>query len=62
MISTMQTAEYKDDMPKPRHVINREAKKYIDGLRIYFMQESNEDSSIAALTACSVFVEMLARC
>ena len=58
--NTMHTAEDEDDMPELRHVTNREAKKYIDELRIYFMQESNEGSPITALTACSDFVEMQA--
>ena len=58
--NTMHTAEDEDDMPEFRHVTNREAKKYIDELRIYFMQESNEGSPITALTACSDFVEMQA--
>ena len=58
--NTMHTAEDEDDMPEIRHVTNREAKKYIDELRIYFMQESNEGSPITALTACSDFVEMQA--
>ena len=56
----MHTAEDEDDMPELRHVANREAKKYIDEMRIYFMQESNEGSPITALTACSDFVEMQA--
>ena len=58
--NTMHTAEDEDDMPELRHVTNREAKKYIGELRIYFMQESNEGSPITALTAFSDFVEMQA--
>ena len=58
--NTMHTAEDEDDMLDLKHVTNREAKKYIDELRIYFMQESNEGSPITALTACSDFDEMRA--
>ena len=58
--NTMHTAEDEDDMPKLRHMTNREAKKYIDKLRIYFRQESNEGSPIIVLTAYSDFVEMQA--
>ena len=58
--NTIHTAEDEDDMSELRHVTNREAKKYIDELRIYFMQESNEGSPVAALNACSDVVEMQA--
>ena len=58
--STMPTTEDEDDMPELRHVTNQKAKNYIDGLRIYFMQKSNKGSLIAALTACSDFVDIQA--
>ena len=56
----MHTAENEDDMPELGHEANRQAKKYIDELRIYFMQESSEGNPITALTACSDFTEMQA--
>ena len=54
--NTMLTTEDEDDMPEFRYVTNQEAKKYIVGLRIYFMQESNNSSLIATLTARPAFV------
>ena len=46
--NTMQTAEDEDDMQELQHVTNREANQNIDGLKMYFTQESNEGSHIAA--------------
>ena len=57
---TQRTLQKMRIIPELWHVTNQEAKKYIDELRIYFMQESNEGSPITALTSCSDFVEMQA--
>lgn len=38
-------------------VTNREAKKFIDGLRSYFIQKGNEGSPISALNICAEFVQ-----
>jgi hypothetical protein len=56
------TSEYQetdeDDTTKPEQVTNQDARKFIAGLRLYFMQEGNEDSPISALETCSDFVQL----
>jgi hypothetical protein len=45
-----------DDMIVHKRVTNQDARKFIAGLRLYFMQEGNENSSISALETCADFV------
>jgi hypothetical protein len=46
--------------PKTEHeqVTNKDARKFITGLGLYFMQQSNEGSPIAALETCVDFVQL----
>jgi hypothetical protein len=37
---------------------NQDARKFIAGLQLYFMQEGNEGSPISALETCADFVEL----
>jgi hypothetical protein len=43
-----------DDMTERERVCNRDARKFIAGLRVYFMQEGNEGS----LETCADFVQL----
>jgi hypothetical protein len=56
------TSEYQetdeDDMTERERVTNQDARKFMAGLRLYFMQEGNEDSPISALETCADFVEL----
>jgi hypothetical protein len=37
---------------------NQDARRFIAGLRLYFMQEGNEDSPTSALETCANFVQL----
>jgi hypothetical protein len=45
-----------DDTFEPERVTTRDARKFIDGLRRYFMQEGNEGRPLSALDVCAGFV------
>jgi hypothetical protein len=39
-------------------MLNQDARKFIAGLRLYFMQEDNEGSPVSALETCADFVQL----
>jgi hypothetical protein len=39
-------------------VTNQDGRKFIAGLRLYFMQEGNEGSPTSALETCANFVQL----
>jgi hypothetical protein len=39
-------------------VTNQDARKFIDGLWLYFVQERNEGSPVSALETCTDFVQL----
>jgi hypothetical protein len=45
-----------DDTSELERVTTHDARKFIDRLRRYFMQESNEGSPLSALDVCADFV------
>jgi hypothetical protein len=47
-----------DDTTKHERVTNQDARNFIAGLRLYFMQEGNEGSPIPALETCADFVQL----
>lgn len=50
-----------DETAEPIRVTNQEARKCIDDLRLYFMQEGNECSPTSALDTCADFVHSQSR-
>jgi hypothetical protein len=54
------TSEYQetDDTTERERVTNEDARRFTGGLRLYFMQQGNEDSSVSALETCADFVEL----
>ncbi|KDR19627.1 hypothetical protein L798_06146 [Zootermopsis nevadensis] len=47
-----------DYTPELERVSNQDARKFVAGLRRYFMQEGNEGSPISALGTCSDFLQL----
>jgi hypothetical protein len=56
------TSEYQEtdevDTTECGRVTNDDNRKCIAGLRLYFMQEGNEDSPISAVGTCADFVQL----
>jgi hypothetical protein len=50
-----------DDTTECEQVTNQDARKFIAGLQLYFMQESNEGSPICGLETCTDFVRSQSR-
>jgi hypothetical protein len=47
-----------DDTTERERMTNQDARKFIAGLWLYFMQEGNEGSPISALETCADFVQL----
>jgi uncharacterized membrane-anchored protein len=47
-----------DDTSELEQVTNQDARKFIAGLQLYFMQEGNENSPISALQTYDDFVQL----
>jgi hypothetical protein len=54
--STYQETD-EDDTTERERVTNQDARKFIAGLQLYFMQEGNEVSPTSALETCADFVQ-----
>jgi hypothetical protein len=55
---TSENQESDDDTTDLERVTNQDARKFIAGLRLYFMQEGNEDIPISALETYADFVQL----